>query len=136
PPAMLSVMEIGSRSEQPAGKRYDQTDFDRAVEELWSALGDGLLAAHARDARTGQLVTIEAHEWASLSRYERAGPDPVYVAPGPLDDGYRAVRLRGAEVMAIWQPLGPVLDKLPVTVPPTGPGHLALYCAAQWIATA
>jgi hypothetical protein len=117
----------------------DSIGIDDAITKLRNALGDNATQATGIRTDTRERAVIPDYEWRDLEFFEERGRDVVRFRDGRLVSarGYDEVTFRRKHIMAIWQVT--LLDQRGATLPeimrPTGPGHMPLYCAVQWIAT-
>jgi hypothetical protein len=122
-----------------AGEEAQVMTVKEAEHALWQALEEGLLQATGISAQTGERTPIAAHEWRDLRYFEERQKDVVRLRKrGPLPSGgYEDLTFSRKGVMALWaEKLDKPEIRLHENVPPSGPGYMPLYCAAQWIATA
>lgn len=102
-----------------------------ARESLWSALGEGMIAATAIPRSGGDRVAIPAVDWSTLRTKSSDHRDEL-ARDGSL--AFVDALLPSKGVRFLWsEPLSS--GELPSLVIPEGDGYMPLYCAAQWVAT-
>jgi len=110
-----------------------------AKTSLWTALASGALQGTGKTNDLASRVVIQEQEWRDLVGVENNGRDIVQLSKIGLGalSGYGDLAFKSAVVTALWPPSR--MDQrglsLPGTMTPHAPGHMPLYCAAQWIAT-
>lgn len=133
--ASLALTEIFRKTHGTLPK--DAISIRDAKAKLWKALSEGAIQATGRKQLASRAV-IPEYEWRDLVDFEERGRDVVRQGVhGTVElSGYNDLAFKRHLVMSIWQ--SNRMERglyLPETIAPAGPGHMPLYCAAQWIAT-
>jgi hypothetical protein len=135
--SMLMLTEVHRRTE--AKLPGEAISIGDATKALWRVLEAGALDGVGKKDHLDAPVPIPDHQWHNLAAIEEGGRDVVRHRErhGYSWRGYVDVSFRRQDVMAIWPPSRMEARglSLPATMRPEGPGHMPLYCAAQWIAT-
>jgi hypothetical protein len=130
----LVGLRLGAIVDELADDSPPKLSIKEAEESLWCCLSEGMIRATGIGLESGKRAEIAAVEWIELKPFETEnGCDEVRL--GPFGTGYRQVELPSKGVRLIWgEPKPPV--SLPDVKPPEGDGHMPLFFAALWIATA